>query len=62
MNNEEIAEKVIDYLVKFNQLKNPDLKEALTKQIVDMLDFEERKILEKLTACTVCGKPRSECR
>lgn len=48
MNNEEIAEKVIDYLYKFNQLKNPQLKEALTVQIENMLDSEDRKNLEKL--------------
>lgn len=60
MNNQETAEKVIEYLVKFDQLKNPHLKEALTKQIENMLDFEDKKILDRY--CSICGKPRSECR
>jgi hypothetical protein len=47
MNNEEIAEKVIDHLAKFGQLKCPDFKEDLKAQIKDLLDFEDRKLLEK---------------
>ena len=60
MNNEETATAVIEYLVKFDQLKNPQLKDSLTKQIQDMLDFEDKKILDRY--CSICGKPRSECR
>ena len=48
MNNEEIAEKVIDHLAKFGQLKCPDFKEDLKAQIKDLLDSEDRRNLERL--------------
>lgn len=48
MNNEEIAEVVIEHLAKFDQLKNPKFKEDLKKQIEDLLDFKDRQTLERL--------------
>jgi len=49
MNNEEIAEVVINHLARFGQLKNPQFKDELKEQIKDLLDFEDRQNLERLS-------------
>jgi hypothetical protein len=48
MNNSETAEVIINHLVRFGQLKRPEFKEDLKKQVKDLLDFEDRRHLERL--------------
>ena len=50
MNNEEIAQKVANELHRFNMLKDntETTKVAVENYIKNLLDFEDRKIMEKL--------------